>query len=101
MHTREENAATYTANYNKNGRGNAEEGNCDGNANPSVPGGAIGGGVDMEYIHHGGWVQQRHALDAHDNFQHFLYEATGHGFVQIKMQIYHLPRVLGATAPCT
>ena len=28
-HTREENTVTFTANNNKNGRGNAEEGNCD------------------------------------------------------------------------
>ena len=75
-HTREENTVTFTANNNKNGRGNAEEGNCDGNkwkcvSFPILPRwGAIGGGVGIEYVHHEGLMQQHHALNAHDNLQH-------------------------------
>jgi hypothetical protein len=39
------------------------DGNCaDGNANPSATGGVIGGRVEVEYTHHGVWVQQHYAI---------------------------------------
>lgn len=48
-----------------------------GNANPSAPGGAIGGEGGMEYIRHRGMLQQRHVLDTHDDLIHAIREATG------------------------
>ena len=59
------------------GSGNAEEGNCGGNANPAAPGGAIGGEGEMEYIRHGGMLQQHHALATHNNLKQIMHEATG------------------------
>ena len=67
----------YTTMKHENGSGNAKDVNCDVNADPSAPGGAIGGEGEMEYIRHGGMLQQHHALDTHDNLKHIIHEATG------------------------
>ena len=69
---REEDAVQYTTMKHKNGRGYAKDVNCDANADPSAPGGAISGGVEMEHICLGDLVQQHHAIDAHSNIQHIL-----------------------------
>jgi len=45
--------------------------------NPSAPGGAIGGEGEMEYIRHGGMLQQHHALATHNNLKQIMHEATG------------------------
>ena len=69
---REEDAVQYTTMKHKNGRGYAKDVNCDANADPSAPGGAISGGVEMEHIRLKDLVQQHHALDTHNNTQHIL-----------------------------